>query len=462
MISDLPRTGRDTARPLGDIPEPHRPEPGPEPPAWPVTLLFVLYPVWWALGLTSIIWTLVAVPMAAYLIRRRRVRVPPGFPVWLLFLLWAVVGVVSLGLDAPGTLPSSGGFLGYAQRIVLYATGTILMLYIGNLSEETLPRRRLAKLLGILGAVTVVGGVVALVLPDLSFMSPVEMVLPGGFRSSKWVEDMVHPGLAQVQDVLGTEGARPKAPFEYTNIWGNNLVVLLVWAFVAWWAHGSRGSRWGVGILLAVAAVPTVYSLNRAMWIGILLAVVYVAFRMMLRGKLFVLGALGVTLIVGMMVFALSPLSTMVKERAAHGHSDNIRSTLAARSIEAAVSSPILGYGTGRALQGSPSSIAIGRTPDCKQCGNSTVGSTGQLWLLLISNGFVGTVLFFGFFGLVVWRYRKDVTAVGIGGSLVVLLSFWFSTAYTSAGSPLNLTFVAVALLWRNDLDLRQRQEDTG
>ncbi|MGH3241230.1 MAG: O-antigen ligase family protein [Spirillospora sp.] len=459
MIVDLPREGRTSARPLSSVPEPAAGPPGRALPAWPLYTLFGIYPLWWALGMTSVIWGAAAVPMAWLLMRKRRIKVPPGFGIWVLFLVWAAAGAASLGLVAPGTMPDSGGFLGYGQRMILYSAATVMFLYIGNLTEEQMPLRRLARLLGLLGIVTVIGGVAGVLFPDVSFDSPVEMLLPKSMTSSKWVEDMVHPGLAQVQDVLGTTAsARPKAPFEYTNIWGNNLVVLMVWVFVGWWATGSRGAKWGVALLAVVAAIPTVYSLNRAMWLGIVIAFLYVAFRLMMQGRLFVLGALALGLIVAMLVFALSPLSTMVKARAENGHSDNIRSTLAVRSLEAAASSPILGYGSGRALRGSPSSIAIGRTPSCAQCGNSTVGSTGQLWLLLISNGFVGTALFFGFFLHALWRYRHDRTAYGIGGSLVVLLSFWFSTAYTSAGSPLSLTFVSLALLWRSD-QARRRQE---
>ena len=55
---------------------------------------------------------------------------------------------------------------------------------------------------------------------------------------------------------------------------------------------------------------------------------------------------------------------------------------------------PIVGWGTTRSALGSPTSIAIGKTPACPTCGNAPIGSTGEIWAVLIANGFVGAGLF--------------------------------------------------------------------
>ena len=71
--------------------------------------------------------------------------------------------------------------------------------------------------------------------------------------------------------------------------------------------------------------------------------------------------------------------------------------------------------------------------------------------MLLICNGWLGTVLFLGFFGYLAWRYRRDRTPYGMAGVLVILLSFLYMFAYVAVTAPLEFTMLAVALLWRND-----------
>ena len=64
------------------------------PPAWPLIALLLFYPVWWLLGLGILIYPLLAIPMVFALVRRRQIHVPPGFLLWLLFLLVVVVSTV--------------------------------------------------------------------------------------------------------------------------------------------------------------------------------------------------------------------------------------------------------------------------------------------------------------------------------------------------------------------------------
>jgi hypothetical protein len=72
-------------------------------PAWPLTGVLLLYPVWWGLGLGVLVFYLAAVPMAILLVRRwtsgRTVLTPPGFLVWLVFLATVLAGLFALGAD---------------------------------------------------------------------------------------------------------------------------------------------------------------------------------------------------------------------------------------------------------------------------------------------------------------------------------------------------------------------------
>jgi hypothetical protein len=102
-------------------------------------------------------------------------------------------------------------------------------------------------------------------------------------------------------------------------------------------------------------------------------------------------------------------------------------------------------------------SLSVGRKANCPSCGNATIGGNGQLWLLLITDGFLGTALYAGFFAFGVWRYWRDPTPYGMAGVLVLLLSFVFMIAYTVIGAPLGFIMLAYALLWRNDRERRRR-----
>jgi hypothetical protein len=422
-------------------------------PGWPLSALILLFPVWWAMGLMELIFPVLAIPMARELSRRRPIRLPPGFLLWVLFLVWVLAGALLLGVTPAGTLPGTGGgrLIGYGVKLTEFVSMTVIMLYLGNMREDELPRLRVVRMLGVFFLVAVAGGWLGTLFPFFQFSSPLELLLPGGMRSNLYVQSLVHPAAAQVQDVLGYDAPRPKAPFDYTNSWGNNAVVLGIWFLVGWWVYGGKTRRIAAGLGVCLAAVPLVYSLNRGVWIGAGVAVAYVAVRMALRGRPGVLvGAVAVSLLAIGIVLA-SPLHQVIESRLANPRSNDIRASLNEQAVKVALTSPVLGYGSTRTALGSPQSIAVGRTSSCQRCGNASIGSTGQLWQSLISYGYVGTGLYFGFFVFALWRYRRDGTAIGIAGSVVIVLTLLFSLFYNVLASPLALTMISIGLLWRND-----------
>jgi hypothetical protein len=224
--------------------------------------------------------------------------------------------------------------------------------------------------------------------------------------------------------------------------------MLLVW--VVLYAIISR--RWR-GWLIAAAVlslIPIIASLNRGVWVGIALSVVYVAVRFAIRLRLAPVAAIAVIAVLAGGAVALTPAGELITARVESGHSDQIRENLAADSIRLANESPILGYGSTRRTQGSYESIAIGPSADCSQCGERIIGSTGHLWLLLVAQGWLGTTLYFLFFGWSIWTYRRDHSPVGIAATGVVLLSMFYAYFYSAVGVPLALALLAVALLWRS------------
>lgn len=453
------------------------PEPGPIAPArrvlvrlpaaWPFTALFALFPIWWALGLGSLIFNVMAIPMALHLWRRRPLRFPPGFGIWALFLVWVLVGFLMLAVNPIGTVPGSaaGRSIAYTHRFVSYLALTLLLLYVGNLSERELPTKRIIALMGWMFGVTVTGGLASLVAPTFEFTSLVELVLPNSIASNGYVQTLVHPAFSQVQNVIGYDAPRPKAPFEYTNFWGNNLSLTALW-FVCLGALGMlsrrRWLRWGiVGTGMAIAVIPAIWSLNRGLWIGAGLSIAYLALRLALKRQFKLIGVLAGVICLGAAMVPVTPLGDVITSRLNNPKSNEIRSNLTEQTFALVNRSPILGFGSTRSALGSPESLAVGKSADCPQCGNFPIGSTGQLWLLLVSTGYPGAALYFLFLIQAIWRYRRDDSPIGIAASLSLFLALFYSLFYNALPSPLALYLIAIGLLWRNDMQ-RERQTAFG
>ena len=425
-------------------------------PGWPLTALLVFYPVWWALGLGTLIVFVLIVPMAVHLIRARPIRVPPGFGVWLLFLVWVIVSITMIGRDPPQALPGtvSDRLVSVAFNLAGYIAVTVILLYAGNLSERDYPRMRMVRQLGGLFVVTVLGGLAG-TFSNIEFTSPVELLLPPSVRADGFVRSLVHPSTAQLQDVLGYEAPRPAAPFGYTNGWGFCLSVLLGWFVVSWFIRTGHIRKFFGVILLLLSVIPVVYSLNRGLWIGLGFAAVYIALRLASQGKLLAVSVLGSGLALGAAIFLLSPLKEVVTQRLDSPQSNLTRSYTAEVTIDAALTSPIIGYGDTRQAQGGTQSIAIGQTPECQFCGNPTLGGNGQFWQVLLAQGFVGAALHVGFFLRTAWCYRRDRSPTGLAGLLACLLPLIYMFLYNSLVVPLLLVFLSIALLWRNDTENR-------
>ena len=427
-------------------------------PAWPVTLLLAGIPLWWALGVADYMVILVAIPMAARLYAwgargNRRIRVPPGFALWVMFLVIALAGIATLSQTAPGTAasPVSNRLVSYAIRIAGYLGVTVILLFAGNLSERELPRKRLAWLLGLVGLYTAVGGLAGVLFPRVHFTSPLAAIVPGRLQTGNQVlQAELHPAMSQLQSILSTHG-RPDVPFVYTNNWGNCLAILLPWLLAAWWFQGTRRQRLIAATVMVIAFVPIIFSLDRGLWLGLLVAIVYMGVRLAAQGRTALIGGLIAGLALVAVLIVATPLQSIVTQRLGNGASNDRRGSLAVASVVDAAASPLIGYGDTRHQQGSVQSVAVGRKADCGSCGNGTIGGNGQLWLLLISDGFLGTAFYLGFFAFGCWRYRRDKTPYGLAGVLVLLLSFVFMIAYPAVGLPLGFTMLAYVMLWRNE-----------
>jgi hypothetical protein len=426
--------------------------------------LLALYPLWWLLGLGVLIFPIAAVPMAISLYRRHMrwrvskqdpVRLPPGFMIWLVFCVVLVAGLAALNAEPVGAVTGSFNdrIIGVGYRLIQYASLTVLLVYGGNLSLRKVSQRALVTALGWLFVVTVIGGLLGTFAGHLEMTSPVELLLPKSWTSKGFIRSLVHPYAAQIHDIVGDPMPRPAAPWGYTNTWGNNFCLLAGWFVVAVFGYVTRPAvRIGAVVLLVLAMIPVVHSLNRGLWIGIGVALVYLGVRQALAGHTRPLAAIGAASAVLAVGIAVSPLGDVIEQRLDNGKSNGVRMFLTERALEGMQESPVVGFGTTRTTQGGRQSITVGESEACERCGNFTIGGNGQLWQLMFAHGAVGTLAYFGFFLYGLWRFRRDRTPIGLAACTAIFGSFVAALWYNSLVTPLAFTFLAYVLLWRNNM----------
>ncbi|SEG46791.1 hypothetical protein SAMN04489712_105383 [Thermomonospora echinospora] len=422
-------------------------------PGWPLTVIFIGFPVWWLLGLGAIIFLLMTVPMALHLWRHRdRVVVPRGFGWWLFFLAWVMLGVGTLWADAPGAVLGGGAgrLFVFLWRMSWYLAATVVLLFIGNLSERDLPTRRVADLLALMFIFTTAGGLVGSFLPNLELTSPMELVLPNALAKNAFVYDWIHPKVASIETILGFEQARPQAPFGYANVWGSAYAFFLPFFIITWLIQGGRWRRVTGTLILAISLWPVVYSLNRGLWLSLGLMSAFVIGKILMSGNVRAVRRTLAALTVGALLFAASPLPGLIQARLDNPHSNNRRGLLAEQTVRSALTgSPIVGFGSTRDVQGNFASVAGGDRPGCRACGVPPMGTQGHIWLLVFATGVGGTVSFIAFFVVRFARHWRERSHYGIAGCAILLCFGQFLFTYDLVEIPLFTVMVSTALTWR-------------
>lgn len=420
---------------------------------WPLTWLFCGFGLWWALGLSELAIFVFAVPMLVQLHRRKTpIRFPRGFGLWAVFIVWGLVSIVMIDVIPPETLPSGigGRMIAAGFRTCAYLSAAIVVVYVLNLDRRLYSQRRIARVLGVGFVWVAIGGWLGLVAPTFEFTSPVELLLPQGLRADGFVRSFIHPAAAQVQDFLGYEVARPAAPFGYTNNWGHAFAMLLPWFVVGFVVKGRGPMRWLAAAFAVVSLVPAIASLNRGLWVGLALMVVCVAIKAVVVGRPGLTVGIAAAGVIAVGAVLVSPLSSLVEERLDNGHSDDIRAFTTERALELGELSPIIGLGGTRTAYGSSSSIAVGNTPECTNCGNTTIGINGQLWFEIVGHGYVGAALYVAMFVSLLWFFRSNRTAVGTAAQIGLVSMLWFMFSYPALIMPLTVAFIGWAVLWRD------------
>lgn len=427
-------------------------------PGWPLAVLYLGFPLWWALGLAQLIFFAMAAAMAVILYRQRPVRVPHWFALWLLFLVWMLAGAFLIKANAPDTVPGGGlgRLAGFTVWAGWYFAVTIAMLYVANTARQV-PTQRIVRLLGLMFVVTTGFGVLAVLAPTLEFRSPMEMLLPRRLVSTNFVRTLVHPSLSSSSDFLGYVQPRPTAPFPYSNAWGNNLALYLPFFVLAWFGRDA-GWRRKVGPVVLVAAIfPITFSLNRGLWLSLAVAAVYAAVRLAVNGRGRALQALLAAVLVGGIAFVSSPLYDTLMLRVETPHSNERRAGTATTVVSiTAEGSPFVGYGTTRTMQGSFNSLAGGETEQCHQCAAPPLGTQGFMWRLVLTTGFGGTALCLSFFALQFLRRARGPAPLDVTTCTVLLVAVLCFFVYDSLGSAMFTALIAIGLMARADDERRE------
>ena len=404
----------------------------PRGPGWVVGATLLSYPLWWALGIGYVIWPLLALPMLFALLLKRDVRVPTGFGLWLLFLGWMTVSALELDKALRFAL--------FGWRATVYLAGTIFFLYVFNAPRRALSDRTLAYILGGLWVILILGGMLGVVFPSASFTTPFERVLPSSFLQDPTAKAFVHIGFADKKfRGLGAVVGRPKTFFGYTNQWGSCVGVLAPFVFAALAAVRRRRTRRLIIAAIVLSVIPIVVSLNRGLWIALIIAFIYGAIRLAARNNLRAVGIGLVLATVTAAIIAITPLGSLLQQRLNEKvNSNQTRAALAQEAFSGIRQSPLLGYGSPRP------SAAVGAYT------NAHTGTQGQFFLVLFSHGIPGLVLYILFFGSAFihsfrWRGSPLLLAAHLA-ILISLIEMWF---YDFMPTTFIVIMVAAAVAYR-------------
>lgn len=402
-------------------------------PAWPFTALFALFPLWWAVGFVDFVWIPVAAVMGLYLIRSRSVTVPRGFGIWLLFCVWSSFSVIQL--DTLGRL------VGFGYRQLLYAAATIVFLYLYN-ARSHIRARLVAGIMTVYWLVTVAGGFLGMLFPTGVLRTPLSYVMPGGLLNNELVNLMVVRTFAQFDPTSwGDSAPRPAAPFHYTNNWGN--VYSMLMPFVVLYLVQVRGTRrfWALLAMLPVSLVPAFLTLNRGMFIGLGVALVYATVRLALHGNKRGLLAVAGVAVVGAIVFQAVPAQERLNDRLETSSSTQTRASTYAETWDATLESPVFG-------KGAPRPSANPNAPP--------IGTQGHFWIVLFSFGIGGALLFVGWFlsAFAGTLRRSDPVTLACNTVLLVALVELFYYGLLPYGLPIIVTAAALGLRPREPDDV--------
>lgn len=397
-------------------------------PAWPFVVAYSAYLLWWVLGSGDLMWPLFAIIMLVLMIGRHGVRFPPGTIIWTFFLAWVLASM--------SMLDSGGRVIGALYRFALELSPGIFAVYAFN-ARQSLSVRTIVGTMWAFLTSTTIGGFIAMAAPQLRFKTLMYYVIPRALHSNDFVKEFTKRATTQWNPSSWIlSDPRPSAPFIYSNTYGNVFSLIfplaLVFAYVLW----RERSKWRflVAAVCALSVIPAAATLNRGMYIGLIVIVVWVGFQRLRAGAWRTVVGILAAVVVGVGAWLATPASQSLLDRVAASSSTEDRASNYLETINELAQSPFLGFGAPR-----PSTSPW----------LPSLGTQGQFWTVLFSYGLVGIFLFLAFFCRMltrIWR-AKDVYGSILGGIILATLVEQF---YYGMNTGLMLSVVAVALLSRH------------
>src|SRR5205807_6318721 len=120
--------------------------------------------------------------------------------------------------------------------------------------------------------------------------------------------------------------------------------------------------------------------------------------------------------------------------RASHAQSNQTRLALYQQAGEGVLQSPLLGYGAPRPQQNSTV---------------NSVGTQGQLWLVMFSHGFPGLLFYVGFLFWAFWRTRRGRSRVEFWANVTLVIALIQLPFYGQLPGQVYLLMIATALALR-------------
>jgi hypothetical protein len=381
------------------------------PLGWPLYFLFGGLFVWWFLGVSGFVQAMFAVPLLLALVFRfRGVAMPRAFWYWLMFLLFMFASASQLsGLD---------NALSWSWRMSIYVGSTIMFLFVYNTPRQVLPARKIMNVLAAFWVLAVIGGLLGMALPNHTFHSLMQSVMPGKLQANAFVRALIAPSTTGGNSFPGLGIFRVKAPFIYTNQWGSAFALTLPFAFaVITQARRSLTRVTFIGLLI-LAIVPLVFSLDRGSWLSAAAGSAYGISRLAASGRgrsRRMAKAARALLLTGVLAAALvliSPLGGYVLTRLNAGYGDTHRQLLYSSSLTLIKRSPILGFG-------SPVSLNV-LNPAAPP--GPSIGTHGSIWTVMVSNG-IPALIFFGLWFL--YAFLKTFRRISSAGGRDPEAHFW-------------------------------------
>jgi O-antigen ligase len=348
------------------------------------------YPVAWVVGFGLLHHLILAGAMAFWLMANRPLRIAPGTGTLALFVV--VVACSAAGLDSFGTAAI------FALRFGWYVAALICWLYLARLGGPS-ATRRVGRSLVILWILVVAGGWLSVLAPELAWSAPLGRVLPAMLTDNELIARFLQPQVSEIQVFAYQDVVlyRPAAPFPYTNGWGSAMALLTPFAIAAFQDRRLGFPRPLMVVLLAAALVPFTAALNRGSWLTLGLGLAYGAVRWAKHHRdprplvilaLVVAAGLAVATATGAAQSAADALSTRSAD------SNETRSGLYVETLTEVARSPIIGFGSTR--------------PSVDNPNGPPLGTHGQFWAVVFAHGYLGAVLFVGFFVAAFARARSN------------------------------------------------------